>query len=76
MATETRHDQITPLSEEPKNREWLINIRKEQERQSVDIREEQVQLKPWLQKVDKRLREIESNNKCEYPSVVSLGPYC
>ncbi|RWR74678.1 upf0481 protein [Cinnamomum micranthum f. kanehirae] len=60
-------DRIIPLSEEPKNGEWLIKIMKGKNPQSRP--------KPRIQRVDITLREIKSNETCFDPLVVSFGPY-
>ncbi|RWR74670.1 upf0481 protein [Cinnamomum micranthum f. kanehirae] len=68
-ADQSNHDGTVPLSEEPKTREWLIEIMKGKEHDS------QTKAKPQIQKVAGILRETESNQTCFDPLVVSFGPY-
>ena len=79
MEVETSQNGTVPFPKQNKNREWLIEMMNEQEERSIKITNEQAEQptrpKTRIQKVDKTLLQIGSNNTCFYPLVVSLGPY-
>ena len=80
MEAETSQNGTVPLPKQTKNREWLIEMMNQQEERSIKTMKEQDEQptrrpKARIEKVDKTLRQIGSNNRCFDPLVVSLGPY-
>lgn len=62
--TGTRDDVIIPISDDP---EWLFQIIKREDPPGRS--------KPRIKEVVETLSQIESNNTCFHPYVVSFGPY-